>query len=106
MITAFAAVLSLVAVLAGALCLYEYTLYDADEKAAAPVRSRLYLGSVLLLLSIGAGGLVALAADVTAQMTVLGLIGITGALPAVAQYLFHQRIDVEAGPLAARLTDR
>ncbi|ELY95901.1 hypothetical protein [Natrialba taiwanensis] len=106
MLAPFAAVLSFIVVLAGVLCLYEFFLYDADEKAAAPVRSRIYLGSVLLLVLLGVGGLVAIATNAVSQMTVLGLIGIFGALPAFAQYLFHRQIDAETGPLARRVSDR
>ncbi|ADD04084.1 Na+/H+ antiporter [Natrialba magadii ATCC 43099] len=106
MLTSFAGGLSVALALAGVLCLYEYTLYDATEKAAAPVRSRLYLASVLLITLLGLGGLVALATATVPPMTVLGIIGITAALPAFAQYLFHRELELDTGPLAARVADR
>ncbi|OIB59345.1 sodium:proton antiporter [Natrialba sp. SSL1] len=106
MITPFAGVLSALLVLAGVLCLYEYTLYDATDRAAAPVRSRLYLASVLLITLLGIGGVVALATATVPPMTVLGIIGITAALPAFAQYLFHQELELDSGPLASRVADR
>ncbi|ELY95185.1 Na+/H+ antiporter [Natrialba hulunbeirensis JCM 10989] len=106
MIALFAGVLSAFLVLAGVLCLYEYTLYDAAETAAAPVRSRLYLASVLLITLLGLGGLIALATATVPPMTVVGVIGITAALPAFAQYLFHQELELDTGPLAGRVADR
>ncbi|ELY98291.1 Na+/H+ antiporter [Natrialba chahannaoensis JCM 10990] len=106
MITSFAGALSVLLVLAGVLCLYEFTLYDPTEKAAAPVRSRLYLASVLLITLLGIGGLVALATATVPPMTVLGIIGITAGIPAFAQYLFHQELELDNGPLVSRAVDR
>ncbi|MFC4542385.1 sodium:proton antiporter [Halosolutus amylolyticus] len=105
MLPAFVGLLSVVLLLAGALCLVEYALYTPEQKARAPWLSRLYLGAIGLVIALALGGLLAAVTGTRVQGTIFGLVAVVGALPALVQYRLHRELGLENGPLYDRLSE-
>lgn len=93
---------SLVLVLGGCVVVYDARSYTKAQCARAPRLSRAYLGSGVLLVLIGAIGLLWIASG-RAIWTLNAVLVVVAALPSLVQHLLHRRLDLDRSPLENRI---
>lgn len=103
MIAVLVGLVSLVAVVAGPLSLYEFRLYTAEQKARARRLARVYLGVVLLLVAVGLVGLASAAVGAVNSFAYFGILALLAAMHAVVQNRMHRKMGVEGSPLVDRV---
>ena len=93
---------SLVLVLGGGIVVYDAQLYTKAQRARAPRLSQAYLCSGVLLVLVGAIGLLWIASG-RSVWTLNAVLVVVAALPALVQHLLHRRLNLERSPLEDRI---
>lgn len=102
MIAAIYGLFSLVLVLGGGIVIYDARSYTEAQRARAPRLSRAYLGSGVLLVLVGAIGLLWIASGRTVWILNAVLV-VVATLPSLVQHLLHRRLDLDRSPLENRI---
>ena len=93
---------SLVLILGGGIVVYDAQLYTEAQRARAPRLSHAYLGSGVLLVLVGAIGLLWISSGRSVWTLNAVLVGVA-ALPSLVQHLLHRRLDLDRSPLENRI---